>query len=242
MTTADTGTILRRVQALLAKADSTEFEEEAEALRVKANELIATHGISAAMLAAEGRQADALGSIKVEFSGAYTHNQAVLLGVIARVFSCKCVQHSMPGRRTVSSMTVVGYDSDLEIVNGLFQIINTQGMHGCASATPPPWEHGRTYRNSWWFGFNREISDRLKAAHASAMAQAQATSDGTSAALVLVDRSKRVEAYVGELFPSLGKVGRRTARSSSGYSSGRQAGARADIGQGRVGGSRTAIR
>ena len=242
MTTADTGTILRRVQALLAKADSTEFEEEAEALRVKANELIATHSITATMLAAEGRSADALGKVIIYFTGAYTHNQASLLTGIANVFNCKAVHYAAPGgRKTLDKAVVVGYSSDLDVVEGLFRIINMQAVHECAQTIPPAWEHGRTYRNSWWFGFNRVVHGRLKKAHATAVRQASATSNGISAALVLVDRAAKVEAYRDEIFSNL-RTSKRHARSSFGYCDGKAAGARADIGQSRVGGQRSALR
>lgn len=242
MTTADTGTILRRVQALLAKADSTEFEEEAETLRVKANELIARHSISAAMLAAEGRQADDLNKIEIRITGAYSHNQATLLHYIAQIFNCKTVAHpTSAGSKTIGEVSVVGYQSDLDIVQGLFQIINTQAVHGCARTLVPHWEHGRSYRNSWWHGFNRTIFSRLKSAHTAAVAQAEDTSSGTSAALVLVGRAKRVELYRDELFSNL-RTSKRVARSNTGYGDGKQAGARADIGQSRIGGQRVAIR
>lgn len=242
MTAADTPTILRRVQALLAKADSTEFEEEAETLRVKANELIANHGVSAAMLAAEGRQADELGKIEIKISGAYSHNQATLLHYIAQIFNCSTVAHPVKaGSRTIGKATLVGYQSDLDIVAGLFQIINTQAVHGCARTTVPYYEHGRAYRNSWWFGFNRVIFARLKAAHTAAVQETPATSSGTSAELVLVDRAAKVEAYRKELF-SRTRTTQRHSRSNTGYNVGKQAGARADIGQSRIGGQRAAIR
>jgi hypothetical protein len=242
MTAADTPTILRRVQALLAKADSTEFEEEAETLRVKANELITRHSISAAMLAAEGRQADALAKIEIKISGAYSHNQATLLHYIAQIFNCSTVAHPVKaGSRTIGKCTVVGYHSDLDIVEGLFQIINTQAVHGCARAVVPYYEHGRAYRNSWWFGFNRVVFARLKQAHTTAVQEASASSSGASAELVLVDRAAKVEAYRKELFAHT-RTTHRQSRSNIGYGAGKQAGARADIGQSRVGGSRTAIR
>lgn len=243
MTAADTGTILRRVQALLAKADSTEFEEEAETLRVKANELIARHSITAAMLAAEGRWTDDLNKIEIWITGAYSHNQATLLHYIAQIFNCKTVAYpTARGSKTLGKVIVVGYQSDLDVVQGLFQILNTQAVHGCARAVVPYYEHGRSYRNSWWHGFNRTIFSRLKSAHTAAVAQAEDTSSGTSAALVLVDRAARVERYRDELFSNLRKSAKRVARSEQGYVSGKRAGARADIGQSRIGGQRAAIR
>ena len=46
------GRVLDKVRALLAKAESTEFEEEADALTAKAQELMARHAIDQAMVAA----------------------------------------------------------------------------------------------------------------------------------------------------------------------------------------------
>ena len=47
--------ILDKVRALLAKAESTEFPEEAEAYTAKAQELMARHRIDRAVLGATGR-------------------------------------------------------------------------------------------------------------------------------------------------------------------------------------------
>ena len=49
--------VLDRVRALLAKAESTEFPEEAEALTAKAQELMARHSIDEALLAARSSAA-----------------------------------------------------------------------------------------------------------------------------------------------------------------------------------------
>ena len=54
MTTSDSSRHLERVRALLAKAESTEFVEEAAALSAKAYELIATHAIDLAMILGTG--------------------------------------------------------------------------------------------------------------------------------------------------------------------------------------------
>src|ERR1035437_9378523 len=50
--------ILGKIRALLAKAESTEFTEEAEALSARAQELMAKYSIDHALLAAEAGRKD----------------------------------------------------------------------------------------------------------------------------------------------------------------------------------------
>ena len=51
--------MLSRIRALLAKAEATEYAEEAEALSARAQELMAKYSIDQALLAAESGGGDA---------------------------------------------------------------------------------------------------------------------------------------------------------------------------------------
>ena len=55
--------MLGRIRALLAKAESTEFPEEAELLTAKAQQLMAQHSIDEALLSADHRGDDAPGAL-----------------------------------------------------------------------------------------------------------------------------------------------------------------------------------
>jgi hypothetical protein len=83
------------------------------------------------------------------------------------------------------------------------------------------------------------VHQRLLDAEAAALADTPARSSpsapgGRSVALVLTDRTDRVERAYAEAFPRLGRA-RRATLSGSGYADGDRAGTRADLG-------RTAVR
>src|SRR3546814_127112 len=70
---------LRRVQAMLAKAESTQFPAEAEALLAKAQELMSRHAIDEAMLQSAGRAAsDAVTTTVVVTTAPYAGAKASL--------------------------------------------------------------------------------------------------------------------------------------------------------------------
>ena len=80
--------ILHRVRALLRKAESTEFTEEAEALTTKAQELIARHAIDAVALGAPDK---APTTRRVHLDDPYIDAKALLLDRVALANRCTCV-------------------------------------------------------------------------------------------------------------------------------------------------------
>jgi hypothetical protein len=96
----------------------------------------------------------------------------------------------------------------------------------------PDWEHMKTWRNSWFHGFNLAIWKRLDAAERGALQEADKATTGTE--LVILDRSAQVDASVGDIYPKLRKA-TPIKTSGEGRWSGFDAGNRADIGAGRLG-------
>ena len=99
--------MLGRIRALLAKAESTEFAEEAEALSGRAQELMAKYSIDHALLAAESGQAETPGGRRIAVDNPYEAPKATLLQIVAQANRCRVVwskdarpghRHRLPGR------------------------------------------------------------------------------------------------------------------------------------------------
>ena len=237
--------LLAKIRSLLAKAENTEFEAEAEAFSDKAMELRARYGIDEALLAASGEKTDTVTSLVVDIDNPYSYEKAALLTAVAQSMRCQAIAH-MPGR-TVTTVTVVGFTSDLERVNLLYTSLLIQAISQVIQqkpGTPPQWS-GRSvstvaYRKSWFAGFNNEVLNRLRETERRAAKQSS-PSAGMSTALVLRDRSKVVAQEFSQMFPNA-TIGRaRRVGSHDGYTNGRVAGERADLGASRIGAHHRAL-
>jgi RNA-binding protein YhbY len=243
--------LLARVRALLAKAEATDYPDEAEAFTAKAAELIAKYGIDEAMLAAAGGRADEIKQVKINISDAYSTEKAILLGGIANALRCRCVTYAYKGSRTVLYAHVLGYGVDLERVELLYTSLLFQASSQVTEVRPSWYDDSsvRTYRKSWLMGFATAVQNRLTAAENKAAEQAQraatvsATGTGApSTDLVLLDRVEKVDAEYDRLHPNLEDRKYRARLTSEGYSGGHAAGRRADLGNTRLGGTRTALK
>lgn len=232
--------LLDRIQALLAKAESTTYESERDAYLTKAQELMTRHMVTEAMLAAAGKRAPEDIVVK-EYFAEIKHTTLIkarreLLAGIADINRCRVVAFGANGR---DKYQVIGYASDMEFVEHLYTslLLQMQTAMSHDETTAVPYGTIRAWRVSYAHGYVRRVLGRLRASQAATMADV-ATTPGTD--IVLRDRSAVVNARVGELFPHLraGRSQSTAARSDSGgYWAGDQAGQRADLGQGRVGGS-----
>jgi hypothetical protein len=243
--THDPGT-LAKVRKLLAKAeDPAATAEEAETYTAKAAELMATYGIDRALLAEERPDSDCVGDRVVVLDAPYALDKASLLSSVAFALRCRAVRrirHVGPRATKQVSIHLFGFDSDLLRVEILFTSLLVQAQTALVRVDAPPWESLAAYRRSWLAGFTAAVARRLQEAEERAAREAQETREGSAAtstraarersvALVLVDRSARVEAAVDAEYPRLGTA--RTRRlSGSGSRSGWQAGQRADLGDG----------
>ena len=90
----------------------------------------------------------------------------------------------------------------------------------------PPGHNGRSFRNSYWYGFTAEIGKRFyKIDQATREEQTQET------ALVLVDRNKQVRRWMDDNLNLRSDSGGAGASSAAGYGAGKQAGAKSSLGQ-----------
>ena len=225
---------LDTVRKLLAKADGAATPAEAEVYTAKAVELMARHGIDEALLAAAAPHRDEVATCRIPVADPYSAGKARLLAWTASALRCRAVLHEAPGGR-VAAVTVLGFAADRARVELLYTSLLLQASSQLARQRPA-WagESVAAYRRSWLHGFAVRVHQRLveaeaRAAESAAAARASPSATGPSVALVLADRSARVDRAYAEEFPQIGRA-RRAQLSGSGYAAGAHAGAQADLG------------
>jgi hypothetical protein len=226
------------VRKLLAKADRAATPEEAQTYTAKAVELMARHGIDAALLDAADPGRDEIGAGRIPMDDPYSAGKARLLARTASALRCRAILHEAWGGK-VAAVTLFGFASDRERVELLYTSLLLQAGSGLQRLRPArPGESVAAYRRSWLHGFAVEVHRRLVEAESGAVAgQPAPQGGGRSVALVLADRTDRVDRAYAEAFPGLGRA-RRSTLSGSGFGAGAAAGERADLGRDRVGSGR----
>ncbi|WP_066360325.1 DUF2786 domain-containing protein [Herbidospora mongoliensis] len=230
-TVADDRT-LDRVRKLLAQAEGTDNEHERDTFMAAANALMAKYGIEQAMLGAADKTRETPTNRRVDVSPPWAGVRANLIYFVAEAAGCKSVLLRTSGSQKV--VKIYGFPSDIERAEVLYTSLLLQMASALTRVEIPHYESPRAYRRAWMLGFNSEVVYRIKAAERAAVKehdQAQpAAGTASSAELVLADRRSAVTAVFEVDFPSV-KTGRRSSISSSGgYSDGRVAGRRANIG------------
>jgi hypothetical protein len=235
-----TEAMLRRVQALLAKAsDDAATPEESETYIAKATELMAKYGIVQAMLnaAKPAGQRERPIQKSIHVLGPYAMEKRTLLGQIGDVFGVKSVH--VAGRTTANGLLVYlfGYPGDIERVESLFASLTLQAIRDVMRADVPFYENKAAWRRSFLNGFSSAVGHRLKQTYGRAREEAVAATPGT--ALVLANRDDEVETAYRQAFPDA--RARRRRLSGGGGRDGRASGKRADIGQSAAGGGRRQV-
>ena len=229
-----------RIQALLTKAESTEFPDEAEALMAKAQELMVRHAIDEAMLAgAAGNGRDEVVSDVVVVEAPYATAKATLLGSVARANDCRAIMGATG--TGAQRCVVVGHESDLANVRTLFTALSVHAVRAMLAAEVPAHDTPRRFRHAFLLAFSGRIGERLLAASATARAEAQAVAgSGAGVAVVLANRSDEVDRAFREAFPNV-RYTRLSSSSTAGRISGRRAADRAGLGQQRLSGRRPGL-
>ncbi|GAA2915715.1 DUF2786 domain-containing protein [Streptomyces thioluteus] len=210
---------LGRIRALLAKAESTDFPEEAEAFSAKAQELMARHSIDAALLpAGDATAGDGPASCRLGVEGPYEPAKALLLGAVAEANHCRAVWSSELG-----FSTVVGFDADLELVELMYTSLLVQAdtaMRRAADAHHRDRRSRRTrdFRESFLIAYASRIGDRLSTTARDVTAR-QAPSEVLP---VLAARDLAVGETAERLFPTTTSH-RLRGRDAEGWARGREA-------------------
>jgi Protein of unknown function (DUF2786) len=224
---------LEVIRKLLAKAERAATPDEATAYNTKAAEMMARHGVDAAMLAASGVTEDRIGELRIAMTDPYSTEKCQLANSVGAALGCKTLRHPGYRRGTVDAVTMFGFESDLQRAEVLFTSLLLQATRQVVTQRPPSWtgESTAAFRRTWLVGFSREVYRRLLDAERRATQQHDMTapSAGHSAALVVANRHAVVDARFGEQYPGL-RAGRRRTLTGSGFRLGAAAGRQADLG------------
>lgn len=218
--------ILGRVRGLLAKAESTQFPEEAEALSAKAQELMTRHAFERALLDAQTHVPQAASSRRIWLDAPYVGAKAQLVNSVADANRCKVVVYEKLG-----FVAVLGDELDLDITELLSTSLLVQATRALVATDRDSGRTGqvRDFRQSFLLAYATRIGQRLAEASEPSVADDRLLP-------VLADRSKAVQALFEEMFPRT--VSKSFAvRSEAGWGAGTSAADRADLGL-----DRTALR
>jgi hypothetical protein len=218
--------MLAKVRALLAKAESTDFEEEAGALTAKAQELMARHAIDHAMVAGAAAGEVPCGR-RIGVDDPYALGKANLLSAVAGANRCRTIWTESYG-----FSTVFGFPRDLDIVEVLYTSLLVQATRAMTAAGSVRDASGRSrtrsFRQSFLVSFSGRIGERLRAATTLATSQAEVLHGGALLP-VLAGRNAVVEDAFAEAFPHLVKTSVR-ASNRAGWVAGRAAADLAHLG------------
>lgn len=190
--------LLGKIRALLAKAESTSFTEEAEALTAKAQQLMSQHSIDAALLAAERGGREVPGGVRVAVEAPYEEPKAVLLQAVAQANRCRTVWS-----RNLGFSTVIGFAADADAVELLYTSLLVQAQSALQAAGVRTRGDGRSrtrsFRQSFLVAYAARIEERLGRV---AEQTVKAAGEGSTVELlpVLAARDDAVSDHVDELF------------------------------------------
>lgn len=202
--------LLAKVRALLAKAESTDFPDEAEALSAKAQALISQHSLDDLLAGAD--RSDNGGATVVArrlwIDGSYVMPKAMLIGAVARANRSKTVV-----AESLGCVTVIGAPADLDAVELLSTSLLAQagtamtraGRESVAGAAA----RTASFRRAFLMAYAARVGERLEEAD-----RVVTESGGAALVPVLSQHSERVSAVMDDLFPHTVK---RTTTVSNGF-------------------------
>ncbi len=196
--------MLVRIRSLLAKAESTEFPPEADALTAKAQDLMTRHAIDEALVRADHAGSTRVAATRIVLEPPYTKEKAILLHVVAKANHSKAIWNDW-----AEFVTVIGVPTDLDHVDMLFTSLLVQATRAMTVAGEAAGPESRSigFRKSFLNGYAVALGDRLhQAAHVAE------ESYGGSLLPVLAAQEEAIREEVDRLFPRL-RPGRQGATS-----------------------------
>lgn len=236
--------VLSRVRALLAKAESTTFEPEAETFTAGAQALMARHSIDSAMLAAAERtSAGPPAARRIGIDRPYEGPKVLLLAAVAEANRCRTVWSSGLG-----FVTVIGFETDQAATETIFTSLLVQATAAMTAEGRRVDHFGqsrtRAFRQSFLTAYAHRVGARLRAVTDEATAAAEGADpdvnqpnagsgvespQGGVLVRVLAERSREVDERVSELFPRLVTKPLGGSSDVEGWSAGARAADRADL-------------
>jgi hypothetical protein len=188
--------VLARVRGLLAKAESTTFPDEAEALSAKAQELMTRHAFDRALVDS-APQSQSATARRIWLDNPYASAKVLLVQSVAKANRCRTMYYSNLG-----FVTVLGNEVDLRIVELLSTSLLVQATKAMVAKGSQISHSGqsrtRSYRQAFLVAYANRIGERLRGVSEASVA---AESEPGRLLPVLAARSKAVDDLFVEMFP-----------------------------------------
>jgi hypothetical protein len=226
--------MIRKVRAMVDKANSTDNMHEQDAFMKNAARIAAKHHVTTAMIS-DAAPLDREVPVKVEIKvpSKYSKEHASFVCVLARGIGARGIMHpSGEGKRGYRSATVVGFKAQLESVQMLYLALAPTLVKVFRSPG------SQNYKVNLSIAFMRTIEDRLVSELAKAVEEhdSDAVQEDTGrsqatvgAGMVLADRSLKVQKGFVEFFPKSSSVTSKRRYDTQASSKGKAMGRSADL-------------
>ena len=200
-----------RIKSLLTLAEHPNTPRaEAESALAMAYKLMQKYGIVESDIAGARNVDDSAVVVRrFHVRGPYRVRRQNILWLIATYHSC--VGYRSHDDNDECVVVLYGRDNDITAAHTLWGAADVLGMRLLPRGD-------RSFRTSWWYGFQRGISEALSAA------RKEFVDETPGAGLVLADRTRRAEHELRTMGPSLRGGHSYTDSSSGAYASGKAAG------------------
>lgn len=192
---------LRKIRALLAKAEATPFDAEAEAFTAKAQELITRHRIDRALLDHRENVSAVPLARRVDVEDPYARAKVILLANVADANDCRSVWP-----KPLRHVMLFGFSDDLDAVEELFTSLLLQATVALRRAGSKQDVFGRSrtaaFRRAFLVSFAVRIGHRLRET-VDATVDAAAATAGATLVPILAARAEAAEALAHANYPSV---------------------------------------
>ena len=150
--------VLAKVRALLAKAESTEYDEEAEALSAKAQELMTRYNLDQLLVDA-GTAPPVAGGRRIWLETPYASAKALLAASVGSANHCSVVWTEGLGY-----VTVIGDERDLVATEVVLTSLLVQAGRAMVHGSARLGVQKRSYRQSFLVAYAQRVGERLQEA------------------------------------------------------------------------------
>lgn len=214
--------LLAKIRGLLAKAESTQFDEEADAFFAKAQELMSKYSLERGALETppDGPRVRT-GGRRLWLENPYLGAKSMLVGTVAKANRCRAVLQEDPG-----FVTVLGEETDLELVEVLTTSLLVQAGKAMLAAGRRVDHTGtsrtRSFRQAFLVSYAGRIGERLNEAAQRAEAEVTEEMGETRLLPVLAAKEHAVQQLLDQHYPKLA-TRRVSISNAAGWHAGRAA-------------------
>ncbi|WP_377453690.1 DUF2786 domain-containing protein [Rhodococcoides fascians] len=220
--------MLGKIRGLLAKAESTQFPAEAEALSAKAQDLMTRYAIDSALLDAGNTRnlIDDVATRRIMVSNPYSKAKLLLLHSVCQANGARTLW-----KKKYLLATVMGLPVDLDLCELLYTSLLVQSARALDEVGESSTSRTRSFRHAFLIAYAHRVGERLQEARTRATAAAT-QQHGSALVPIMATRSDAVDRVYAARYPST-KTIEFSSDNAQGWLAGRAAAERADLTGGR---------